>query len=162
MTAPPPASDVEIMEIDAEHPDATWCLERYFAELASRFDDGFDAALSTAPTVDEFRPPRGLFLIARRGNEPIGCAGLKLPSGKPAEIKRMWVAPSARGLGLGRRLLAELERAAVREGARAIRLETNKALTEAIGLYRSAGYREVEAFNDEHYAHHWFAKRLRA
>jgi ribosomal protein S18 acetylase RimI-like enzyme len=72
----------------------------------------------------------------------------------------MWVAESARGLGVGRRLLADLERRAAAEGARTLRLETNESLTEAIGLYRAAGYVEVEPFNDEPYAHHWFEKRL--
>jgi ribosomal protein S18 acetylase RimI-like enzyme len=72
----------------------------------------------------------------------------------------MWVAESARGLGLGRRLLAELEAWAAQRGARTVRLETNRALTEAIALYRSAGYREVPAFNDEPFAHHWFEKTL--
>jgi ribosomal protein S18 acetylase RimI-like enzyme len=71
----------------------------------------------------------------------------------------MWVASSVRGLGIGRRLLAELERRADDGGARVVRLETNKALTEAIALYRSSGYREVEAFNSEPYAHHWFEKQ---
>ena len=72
----------------------------------------------------------------------------------------MWVAPEARGLGLGRRLLCELERHAKRGGATTIRLETNRTLTEAVKMYRSAGYREVAAFNSEPYAHHWFEKRL--
>jgi ribosomal protein S18 acetylase RimI-like enzyme len=72
----------------------------------------------------------------------------------------MWVAESARGLGIGRRLLEELESRAASAGARTVRLETNKALTEAISLYRSAGYREVDAFNDEPYAQHWFEKQL--
>ena len=79
---------------------------------------------------------------------------------EPTELKRMWVASSARGLGLGRRLLAELESEAFRHGAKTIRLETNRALSEAIALYRSSGYREVDAFNEEPYAHHWFEKRL--
>ncbi len=74
----------------------------------------------------------------------------------------MWVAPEARGIGLGRRLLAELERLAYERGARTIRLETNKNLSEAIELYRSSGYREIPPFNDERYAHHWFEKRLRS
>ena len=74
----------------------------------------------------------------------------------------MWIAPAARGLGVGRRLLDELERALRRHGATVARLETNRALTEAIGLYRSAGYREVAPFNDEPYAHHWFEKSLGA
>ena len=65
-----------------------------------------------------------------------------------------------RGLGVGRRLLAELEAHAIASGSHTVRLDTNKALTEAIAMYRSAGYIEVDAFNDEPYAHHWFEKRL--
>ena len=72
----------------------------------------------------------------------------------------MWVAPSARGLGVGRRLLTELERRAAAAGSHTIHLDTNQSLTEAIAMYRSSGYREVEAFNDEPYANHWFEKRL--
>ena len=77
-----------------------------------------------------------------------------------ADAKRMWVAPAARGLGLGPRLLAELERHAREAGVRTLRLDTNRALTEALALYRSAGFREIERFNDEPHAHHWFAKSL--
>ena len=65
-----------------------------------------------------------------------------------------------RGLGLGRRLLTELEARAVSAGADIARLETNGTLTEAIAMYRGAGYREVPAFNDEPYAQHWFARQL--
>jgi len=72
----------------------------------------------------------------------------------------MWIAPAARGLGVGRRLLEELERHARQAGVGVLRLETNRALTEAIALYQNAGYREVDAFNSEPYAHHWFEKRL--
>ena len=72
----------------------------------------------------------------------------------------MWIAPAARGLTLGRRLLQELERHAREAGVIVLRLETNRALTEAIALYRRSGYVEVDAFNDEPYAHHWFEKRL--
>ena len=72
----------------------------------------------------------------------------------------MWVSQAVRGLGLGRRILADLEASAQEGGVRVLRLETNRTLAEAIGLYRSAGYREVPAFNDEPYAHHWFEKML--
>ena len=99
-------------------------------------------------------------LVATLRSEPIGCGALKFHPRRPTEIKRMWVAPSARGLGVGRRLLAELEATAAAHGDRLVRLDTNGALTEAIGMYRSAGYLEVAAFNDEPYAHHWFEKRL--
>ena len=77
-----------------------------------------------------------------------------------AEVKRMWVAPAVRGLGLGRRLLTEVERRAAARGDRVLRLETNRALTEAVNLYRTCGYAEVAPFNDEYSGHHWFAKRL--
>ena len=102
----------------------------------------------------------GFAFVATLRGTPVGCGALKFHGRRPAELKRMWVAPSTRGLGLGRRLLAELEHLAREHGARTVRLETNRNLTEAIALYRSAGYREVPAFNDEPYAHHWFEKRL--
>ncbi|MGH8834937.1 MAG: GNAT family N-acetyltransferase, partial [Actinomycetes bacterium] len=92
--------------------------------------------------------------------EPVGCGGLKFHDGEPTEIKRMWIAPTVRGLGVGRRLLTELEVHTARHGAHAVRLETNKSLVEAISLYQSAGFIEIEPYNDEPYAHHWFEKQL--
>lgn len=140
--------------------DARFCMSQYFAELNSRFETGFDPDLSISADVDELTEPAGLLVIARLRSQPVGCGALKLHRGEPAEIKRMWISPSARGLGLGRRLLRELEDHAAARGAAAVRLETNKALVEAIALYRSAGYVEVDAFNDEPFAHHWFEKQL--
>ena len=137
-----------------------YCFESYFAELDARFEAGFDAGRSISADADELSEPRGLVLVARLRDEPVGCGALKLHGGDLAEIKRMWVAPTARGLGLGRRLLRELEAERRHRGATRARLETNRALTEAINLYRSAGYTEVAAFNDEPYADHWFEKRL--
>jgi ribosomal protein S18 acetylase RimI-like enzyme len=99
-------------------------------------------------------------LVATLRSEPIGSGALKFHANEPTELKRMWVAESARGLGIGRRLLAELQAEAENRGSRVVRLETNGSLTEAIALYRSSGYVEVEPFNDEPYAHHWFEKRL--
>ncbi|MET7621531.1 helix-turn-helix domain-containing GNAT family N-acetyltransferase [Streptomyces sp. NPDC005408] len=154
------AGTVTLDVVDPEHPDAQHCLRSYFTELQERFETGFDPARSLLPDAGELRPPHGLFLIARLHGEPVGCAGLKLPPGAPAEIKRMWVAPHARGLGLGRRFLAELEARAARYGCDVLRLDTNKALSAAISLYHSFGFEEVAAFNDEPYAHHWFEKRI--
>ncbi|HEY0782058.1 MAG TPA: GNAT family N-acetyltransferase, partial [Thermoanaerobaculia bacterium] len=133
----------------------------YFRELDQRFDAGFDPARTISAEDDELRLPAGLILVARLRGEPIGCGALKLHGRAPAEIKRMWVSASTRGLGIGRRLLAELERRAADHGVRKVRLETNRSLVEAIAMYRAAGYAEVPAFNDEPYAHHWFEKRLR-
>jgi DNA-binding MarR family transcriptional regulator/GNAT superfamily N-acetyltransferase len=154
------ATMVEIGPIDPGHPQAQFCLNAYFTELDRRFDSGFDPARSIPADEHELRLPVGLFLVATLRAEPIGCGALKFHRDEPAEIKRMWVAESARGLGLGRRLLTELEEQAASHGARAARLETNKTLVEAISLYRSAGYVEVAAFNHEPYAHHWFEKEI--
>jgi len=154
------ASAVRVGVRDPRHPDARRCLRAYAEELAGRFDGGFDPALSISAADHEMTPPAGLFLVAALHGEPVGCGALKFHPGAPAELKRMWVDPSARGLGLGRRLLAELETRAAAHGVRVLRLETNRVLAEAIALYRAAGYREVAAFNDEAYAHHWFEKEL--
>jgi DNA-binding MarR family transcriptional regulator/ribosomal protein S18 acetylase RimI-like enzyme len=152
-----------LAEISAEDPTgsaAQFCLRAYFAELESRFDGGFDPGASISAAAGELVEPHGLLLLARRNGEPVGCGAVKFHDDQPAELKRMWVSSRARGLGLGRRLLAELESAARRHGATVARLETNRRLGEAIRLYRSAGYVEVPAFNEERYAHHWFEKDL--
>ena len=154
------AAMVEVAPTDPAHPHAQRCLHAYFSELDRRFDAGFDPALSIPADLEELRPPAGLLLVATLRADPIGCGALKFHGQEPAEIKRMWVAESARGFGVGRRLLTELEDRAAEHGARTVRLETNKALTEAISLYRSAGYIEVAPFNDEPYAHHWFEKQI--
>ena len=154
------ASAVAIAPEPATGEAAQYCLGEYYRELGERFDGGFDAELSLAPSLAQFAPPRGTFLVARLYAQPVGCGGLKPMSAKAAYLKRMWIAPSVRGLGLARRLLGALEQSARTMGYSIVRLETNKALTEAQELYRSSGYREVRPFNDEHYAHHWFEKAL--
>ncbi|TDU90189.1 MarR family transcriptional regulator with acetyltransferase activity [Kribbella voronezhensis] len=154
------ASTVQIGIVDPRRPEAKFCVQSYFEELGTRFDGGFDQARTISADVDELTLPAGLLLVATLHAEPVGCGGLKFHAGEPAEVKRMWVSPDVRGLGLGRRLLTELEKQASARGTAVLRLETNRSLTEAIALYRAAGYVEVEAFNDEPYAHHWFEKRL--
>jgi DNA-binding MarR family transcriptional regulator/GNAT superfamily N-acetyltransferase len=154
------ASMVTIAVTSPAAADARWCVAHYFGELASRFEKGFDPAQSISADDHEMTPPAGLFLVARLRERPVGCGALKLHANTPAELKRMWVAPSVRGLGVGARLLRELEQHARLAGVRILRLETNRALKEAIELYRASGYREVTPFNAERYADHWFEKRL--
>jgi DNA-binding MarR family transcriptional regulator/GNAT superfamily N-acetyltransferase len=152
-----------LVEIDVEDPAgeaARFCLQAYFADLNRRFDGGFDPGTTIAMDDDELREPAGLVLIARLGDDPIGCGSLKFEGCGPAELRRIWISPGSRGLGIGRRLLSELESRAVRRGATSVRLSTNRRLDEAISLYRASGYVEVPAFNQEPYAHHWFEKRL--
>ena len=151
---------VRIEEIDPARPQAQFCLREYFTELAQRFSAGFDPASSISAEPGDMRPPRGMFLIAILSGEPVGCGALKFHGDQPTELKRLWVSPNARGLGIGRRLLTELERRAAGSGSRVIHLETNETLTEAIAMYRAAGYREVDPFNDEPHATHWFEKTV--
>jgi GNAT superfamily N-acetyltransferase len=154
------ASMVQIRTVDPASRDAKWCIDQYFTELDERFESGFDPALSISADANELRAPAGLLLVAYLRGKPIGCAALKLHRNSVAEIKRMWVSPQARGLGVGRRLLSELEKFAKKAGSKVLHLETNRTLVEAIKLYRNSGYTEVKPFNDEPYAHHWFEKRL--
>ena len=154
------ASLVKFALEDPRSASAQWCIEQYFAELNSRFDAGFDPSRSIPAEPRDMTPPAGALMIAWLSGRPVGCGALKLHGDKPAELKRMWVAPEVRGLGIGRRLLRELEDYAKASGVRVLRLETNGSLTEAIALYRSSGYREVHAFNDEKYAQHWFEKKI--
>lgn len=151
---------ITIQAMPATHPDVRWCFGRYYAELDRRFETGFEVRLARRTDPADLTPPRGLVLIASLGDEPVGCGALRFHDDGVAEIKRLWVAPHVRGVGLGGRLLAELESRAHRQGSRVTRLDTNRALTEAIAMYRRAGYREVPAFNDERYADHWFEKSL--
>jgi DNA-binding MarR family transcriptional regulator/GNAT superfamily N-acetyltransferase len=153
------ASTVEVRECDPRHRDARFCLQTYYDELAVRFPDGYDPAVS--PVADaEMTPPAGLLLVAYLHGEPVGCGALIFQPDGAGLVKRMWVAPTVRGLGLGRRLLYELEDRGRANGVRMMRLETKDVLTEAIRMYQTSGYREVAPFNDEIYADHWFEKPL--
>jgi DNA-binding MarR family transcriptional regulator/GNAT superfamily N-acetyltransferase len=145
---------------DPESADAKWCLGQYFAELGERFEEGFNAGRSIPAEAGDLRPPRGVFLVARLDGRPVGCGALKATEPGAGSIKRMWVSRQVRGIGIGRRLLSALEKEAADLGIGLLRLETNKSLNEARELYRRSGYREVPAFNDEPYAHHFFEKRI--
>jgi DNA-binding MarR family transcriptional regulator/GNAT superfamily N-acetyltransferase len=154
------AGSVQITAVDPEHPDARRCLAEYVTELNRRSDRGFDPSVGATAQPHEVRPPAGEFFVAYLHGAAIGCGAVKHHADAPAEIKRMWIAPQARGLGLGRRLLEHLEACARAGGARVARIETSAVLGEALALYRSAGWVEVPAFNDEPFADHWFEKTL--
>jgi GNAT superfamily N-acetyltransferase len=151
------------VEIAAEAPnsaDARRCLDAYFSELAARFKGGFDVNRDDSTRADDMAAPSGLFVVARLDGDPVGCGGLKGTDKTTGEIKRVWTAPSARGVGVARRVLRTLEAAAREMGFKTLRLDTNRALTEAHALYRKEGFREIARFNDNPYADHWFEKRL--
>lgn len=154
------AASVQITSVDPEHPDAQHCLAEYVAELNRRSERPFDPSVGATALPREVRPPAGEFFVAYLHGEAVGCGAVKHHEDAPAEIKRMWIAPGARGLGLGRRLLERLETCARAGGARVAHIETSAVLVEAISLYRSTGWVEVPAFNDEPFADHWLEKAL--
>ena len=154
------ASLVEIAVEPPESRDAVVAVQAYYAELDRRFDGGFTPDRAAAIDPADFVPPAGVFLLARLRGEPVGCGSLRMRDGRAGEIKRVWIADAVRGAGVGRRLLDALERWGAEHGARVVRLDTNRALVEAIQMYRAADYRVIPRFNDEPYAHHWFAKRV--
>ncbi|NZA27143.1 MarR family transcriptional regulator [Luteimonas sp. SJ-92] len=153
------ASAVTVAPADPAGADARACLEAYFQELDRRFETGFDPSRSVPADPEELVPPRGLLLLAHLDGQPIGCGALKAEGAGVGEIKRMWVAPEARGLGVGQRILEALEAHAARTGLDVLRLDTNRGLAEARAMYVRNGYREIPRYNDNPYAHHWFEKR---
>jgi GNAT superfamily N-acetyltransferase len=154
---------ISIASPDAD--DGRRVLRAYFADLVSRYhgrpatDEEIDAALAEEPS-DDLAPPHGLFLLAYREQEVIGCGGLRLLPAGLGEVTRLFVVPGARGQGLGARLLDELEGAARARGLTRVRLDTRGDLVEARRLYARHGYREVSPFSAGPYSEHWFAKAL--
>jgi DNA-binding MarR family transcriptional regulator/GNAT superfamily N-acetyltransferase len=148
--------------VDPASREAQWCVGQYFAEIDALFATGYDPSKAVAVGAADLTPPRGAFLVARLHGHPIGCGGVKLPAGEPAFLKRMWVTPSARGLGVADLLLQRLEEIAREAGATAVTLDTNSKLTAAGRLYATRGYVEVPDFNGEPHADRWYRKELPA
>jgi len=118
-----------------------------------------DEEIAKGPPED-LAPPHGVLLLARVEGEPAGLGGVRHLDTEVAEVKSMYVAPAFRGSGLGRQILARLDEIALERGCRAVRLDTSDYLTPAVGLYRSAGYREVPAYNENPKADLWFERPL--
>ncbi|WP_249997813.1 helix-turn-helix domain-containing GNAT family N-acetyltransferase [Actinoplanes sp. M2I2] len=163
---------VTVEAVPDDAPEARECLEAYAGELARRFPEGYDAAAALIPPG---ALTEGTFLVAREDGRPVGCGLWQGASGlaasesaaagaaalrSSAEIRHLWVSPAVRGIGLGRRLLAALERDAAAHGVTTVRLGTHGSLTEAIALYRAAGYREVPSYDSSPYNQLAFVKEL--
>lgn len=154
------AATVRFEEIEVTRDAARRAIDSYFAELDARFPTGFDGDVYHDEDAANMTPPNGCFVVIRSATQTLGCGGVQNLQPGVGEIKRMWIDPSMRGLGLGRRLLQHLEERVRELGNRTVRLDTNSTLTEALALYHSAGYREIEPYNDNPYARHWFEKKL--
>lgn len=151
---------IEIAVADPEDPRIQTCVQAYYDEISEIFGTRFDPVLGGDPEADAMRAPRGVFLLAMSDGLPIGCCALKGQGGALGEVKRMWVSPAARGLGLSKRLMTEIETHARQLGLTTLQLDTNGKLTAARRLYESSGWREIERYNDNPYAEHFFEKHL--
>ena len=156
------AADVVFTRSDAGSTSARWALAQYFDELDRRFVSGFNTDEALDEATPSFNSPAGLFVVAMLGHDVVGCGGVQWIDAQAAEIRRMWVDSARRGIGLGKRLLGHLEGEVLSSGRRRVVLDTNECLTEAISMYRGLGYHEIERYNENPYAHHWFEKVLGA
>lgn len=153
-------NSVTFKSVDPESSEATVSMTAYFDELAERFPEGFDPGDTLTADASQFRLPNGRFFIGLIDDSIVCCGGVHLLEPDVAEVKRMWVAANARGQGLGAQMLTQLEQAASTLGATTVYLDTNSVLLEAITLYLSRGYLDIEAYNTNPYARRWFAKEL--
>jgi GNAT superfamily N-acetyltransferase len=135
----------EQLVLAAEDPrsaDAARLIDLLSDDLANRYgDDG----------TGHFNPedvcvPGGAFVVARFGGVAVGCGALRPLTPEVGELKRMYVAPSHRGQGISRRILADLEERARAFGYRSVRLETGVLQPEAMGLYESSGYHRIVCY----------------
>jgi GNAT superfamily N-acetyltransferase len=144
------------------------------ALLIEYFDSriaGFPAELGTyrtsSPLPEDFVTPRGVFLVAVGDDgSDLGCGGIRLlgpavGAGLRFEVKHLYLRPAARGRGLGRALLAELESRARDLDASELVLDTNASLEAAGGLYASSGFTDMLPYNDNPNATNWYCKSLR-
>lgn len=140
-------------------PAAQTLLTEYFAYRASTFPvaHGYRA---TMPDPAHFVEPNGVFLVVREFGEELGCGGIRHLGATRCEVKHLWLRPLARGRGIGRRLLDQLERRAAALGATEVVLDTNASLEAAGGLYHSHGYESITAYNDNPNATNWYLKKL--
>jgi GNAT superfamily N-acetyltransferase/catechol 2,3-dioxygenase-like lactoylglutathione lyase family enzyme len=152
--------EVTFSVVDVASERAQWAMGQYFDELDRRFANGFNSEAAFVDAGVCFRPPTGVFVVALDGDAVIGCGGIHYIDGSTAEIKRMWVDPARRGIGLGRRLLGRLEGEVHSSGRSRVVLDTNNSLTEAISMYGRLGYLPIDQYNDNPYADRWFEKSL--
>jgi len=154
-------SEISLEPVARDDPKVRALYEVFIREADGPLGIDLEAEFAAGPPVD-LTPPGGVLLLVRVDGEPAGLGGIRHLDTDVAEVKTMFVSRSRRGLGVGRRLLAELEGIAAAHGCQAVRLDTSDYLTPAIGLYRSAGYREVPHYNENPKANVWFERRLRS
>jgi GNAT superfamily N-acetyltransferase len=144
---------------DPEEPPASELLAATRAELNGVYETF--SRLDNPPLAPaELRAPGGAYVVGYEGEEAVAGGGVRRLAESVAEIKRMYVLPSARSRGVAAALLAALEDAARALGYTSTRLDTGPKQPHALRLYRSAGYSEVPPYNDNPFACFWGEKRL--
>lgn len=145
-------------ESRVDEPAAQRLLTEYFESRELGFVGG--DYRTVFPSNQTFASPDGVFVIVEDGGADVGCGGLRRLAQGQLEVKHLWLEPGTRGKGLGRALLAELERRARLLGATELVLDTNASLEAAAGLYRSSGFVDIPAYNDNPNATNWYRKAL--
>jgi GNAT superfamily N-acetyltransferase len=153
------SDDVSFDAAGRDEPEVRELYADFIREADGPLGIDLEAEIAKGPPP-ELRPPDGMLLIVRVAGEPAGLGGVRHLDSDVAEVKSMYVAPGFRGRGIARTLLAELEEIARRHDCRASRLDTSDYLTDAVGLYRAAGYREVPDYNGNPKANLWFERQL--
>jgi GNAT superfamily N-acetyltransferase len=150
---------VQIVEEPLDGPGARALLPAYESAIRALYPDWTP---DTPPglSATDVAPPAGRWLVAYRNGTPVGSAALKRLNDDIAEVKRVYVAPEARGTGLARALLARLEALARGAGYGRVRLDTGARMPAAVALFRSSGYEPIADYNGNPVAAFWFEKRL--
>jgi GNAT superfamily N-acetyltransferase len=157
---PMPGDPALALVLEASDTQVSIELQRaYFDDIASRYP-GWSPDLIPSADPAEVAPPLGAWVVAYLDGEAVGCGGVKRLDDSSAELKRIYLAGSARGSGLGRRLLERLEQYARELGYENLRLDTGDLQPEALGLFRSAGYEHIADYNGNTWATYWMEKRL--
>jgi GNAT superfamily N-acetyltransferase len=156
------ADSSQPLQIHSEASDgaAGSALLAAFAHEIATLYPGWHPGIGPSAAPAELRPPRGAFLVAYRHGRAIGCGALKRLDARSAEVKRLFVARAERGGGVARAILDQLEATARAAGYATLRLDTGDRQPHALALFRAAGYREIEDYNNNPAARHWLEKEL--
>jgi GNAT superfamily N-acetyltransferase len=149
-----------MLTVELADSEASVALQHaFFAEIASRYP-GWEPASSQSVESADLAPPTGIWVVAYLDGRPVGCGGIQALDSRTAEVRRIYLHASARGHGVGRAILGELERHARRLRYERVRLTTGDSQPEALRLFQSAGYLEIAPFTDGAYTSHWMEKTL--
>jgi GNAT superfamily N-acetyltransferase len=156
-----PANELGLaLEIEPADTAVSLALQRAFLDEIAALYPGFDPALAPSAEPVEVAPPQGAWIVAYVDGRAVGCGGFKRLDDETAEVKRLYLDPSVRGHGVGRRLLATLEERARESGYVRVRLDTGAKQPIALALFHGAGYRDIPDYNGNPFAGHWLEKRF--